>query len=143
MNTVPSGSIANRNTLKPPVADATIASVPRCLTSSASANVIADWVARASTIGAASRISARSGAARDMVRNHAVDRPVVQGSARGETRAGDPRAGRARGAGHEPEEDLLPQGGDQQARARPVLPLGLSLIHISEPTRLLSISYAV
>src|SRR5689334_23882660 len=116
MNAVPSGSIANRNTLKPPVADATIASVPRCLTRSASANVIADCVARASTIGTARRSRARSGAARDMVRNHAVERRVVQGSARGETRAGAPRAGRPRGAGHEPEEDLLPAGGDHQAR---------------------------
>src|SRR5678816_3112664 len=54
MNTVPIGRITIPSTLRPPVATAASAPGPRCSTWIASANVITDCVARASTIGSAS-----------------------------------------------------------------------------------------
>src|SRR5690349_7101146 len=97
MNTVPIGRITKPYTLSPPVAVAAIAWYPRCLVWIASANVITDWLARARTIGAASRSKVLSGAADDTVPDHVGSGPIVQGFERGKAQAGDPVAGRARG----------------------------------------------
>ena len=54
MKVRPIGNITNVIVLSPPVATDAIAFSPRSLTCNASANVITDWLMRASTIGSAS-----------------------------------------------------------------------------------------
>src|SRR5690242_20771345 len=82
-----------------------------------------DWLARARTIGAASRINARSGAADGTAANHGAEGWIVQGLRGGKGQARDPAARRARRDGLEPRESVFPEGRHHQARAGAVLPV--------------------